>query len=269
MTPENFYVHGHSPEEQRRLSLLNDLLNPDYLLQVGPWTVPGIIDFGCGLGHIARQIKAQALPGTRVLGIDRDEQQLARARALTAPGEVEFLQHDVLKAPLDPAWQGAFDIAHARFLLEHVPDPARVVAKMAASVRPGGRVILADDDHSSLSLYPVPPHFQQLWSAYEQTYEVHGNDPFIGRKLVSLLHGAGLQPARNGFVFFGSCTGHPHFQDFVANLHEVLDSAKHLLVNYDLLDARTCDQALDEFRSWSRRGDAAIWYPLFYAIGVK
>jgi 2-polyprenyl-3-methyl-5-hydroxy-6-metoxy-1,4-benzoquinol methylase len=47
---------------------------------------------------------------------------------------------------------GHFDVAHARFLLEHVPDPLVIVRTMVRAVRPGGRVILADDDYEGLRL---------------------------------------------------------------------------------------------------------------------
>lgn len=268
MTTQNIYLHGHLREEQTRLSLLNEILNPDYLEQVGPWSVTRIIDFGCGLGHIAREIKKRSLRDTVVIGLDRDEQQLATARELTPGHEVEFVHHDVLQRELKPEWLKAFDIAHARFLLEHMPHPSLVVNKMASSIRDGGRVILADDDHSAMQLYPTPPGFIELWTAYEKTYEVHGNDPHVGRKLVYLLRESGLKPAKNGFVFFGSCAGNPQFSKFVTNLVEVIAGAKELLLNH-LLDAEAYDRAITGLSRWALRDDAAIWYPLYYAVGLK
>src|SRR3954447_21256757 len=148
---ESTYIHGTAPEEQRRLSLLNDvLLNPALLHEIGLQGSERIIDFGSGLGQFTRAMARAASHG-KAVGIERNEEQLALARRLAAEdGEaelVEFRQGDVLGAELE--W-GTYDLAHTRFVLEHVPDPLRVVKTMVRAVRPGGRVILADDDHDVL-----------------------------------------------------------------------------------------------------------------------
>ena len=127
---------------------------------------------------------------------------------------MEFRQGDARQLPLrDEEW-GTFDLAHTRFLLEHVADPLAVVAAaMARAVRPGGRIVLEDDDHEGLRLWPEPPRIRPtLWQAYQRSYEHLGNDPAIGRRLVSLLVDAGATPVRNSFVFFGSCAGDPRFR---------------------------------------------------------
>jgi len=100
---------------------------------------------------------------------------------------------------------GQFDVARARFVLEHIPTPLQVVRNMARAVRPGGRVILSDDDYDGLRLWPEPPGFSLVWNAYQRTYDRHGNDPIVGRRLVKFLHQAGLLPRRNTLIFFGGC----------------------------------------------------------------
>src|SRR2546430_4024825 len=83
--------------------------------------------------------------GVRLVGMERSAEQLAGA--VRDPVLLDLRQGDVLQPPLrDEEW-GSFDVAHARFILEHVDDPLRVVKAMLRAVRPGGRVVLADDDH--------------------------------------------------------------------------------------------------------------------------
>ena len=53
--------------------------------------------------------------------------------------------------------RGSFDVAYARLILEHVFDPLAVVKEMVKAVRPGGRVIVADDDHDMMPFWPEPP----------------------------------------------------------------------------------------------------------------
>src|SRR5207248_381216 len=144
-------------------------------------------------------------PGARVLGIERDPSQLALAlRCAREEGEealVEMRTGDALALPLrDEEW-GSFDVAHARFLLEHVPNPLAVVEAMVRAVRPGGRIILEDDDHDVLRLWPEPLGVRLLWEAYMRTYDRLGNDPYAGRRLVEWLHRAGAAPVRNTWIF--------------------------------------------------------------------
>src|SRR5690242_5749955 len=138
------YIHGSDPAEQARLSRLNELLNEKTLRELALAGGERILDVGAGLGQLSRGMARVA--GRAVIAIERDPDQLARARALaTEAGEehlVELRQGDVLAMPLRPEERGAFDVVHARFLLEHVPDPLAVVRQMVAAARPGGRVVV-------------------------------------------------------------------------------------------------------------------------------
>ena len=96
---ESTYIHGTSPEEQRRLSLMNDvLLNPSSLREMNLRGDERVIDFGAGLGQFTRAM-ARAVPRGRVVGIERDPQQLAGARKLAEDDihakSVEFRSGDV------------------------------------------------------------------------------------------------------------------------------------------------------------------------------
>jgi len=57
----------------------------------------------------------------------------------------------------------------------------------------------------------------EIWRAYIRTYDRLGNDPFVGRRLVSLLHQAGRCSPEH-LIFFGGCSGQPVFADLVENL---------------------------------------------------
>lgn len=272
MGSDPVYIHGTSPDEQRRLSLMNDvLLNPASLREMALAGDEKIIDFGSGLGQFTRAM-ARAVPRGRVIGLERDPAQIAGARRLAQEdgdaAQVEFREADVLEPPLGSDEWGSFDVAHSRFVLEHTPDPLRVVRNMVRAVRPGGRVILADDDHDILRLAPEPPGFSGLWRAYIRSYECNRTDPIVGRSLVALLHQAGASPRRNTFVFFGGCAGMPHFDVLAANLLGVITTARQLVVDNHLLDERAFDTAVAAFQAWSIRPDAAIWYAMNWAEGT-
>jgi len=273
VTTESTYIHGTSPEEQRRLSLMNDvLLNPASLRELSLRGDERIIDFGSGLGQFTRAM-ARAVPRGSVTGIERDPAQRERALALAAAegeGELaEFRSGDVLDLDLRADEWGSFDVAHTRFVLEHVPDPLRVVQNMLRTLRPGGRIILADDDHGVMRLWPEPPGFSDLWRAYIRTYDRIGNDPFAGRRLVSLIHQAGGQPVRNTWIFFGGCAGMPIFDVLTANMIGVVNTARRTILEQSLSDPKTFDTAIENYQEWARRPDAAIWFAMSWAEGIR
>lgn len=265
------YIHGSSPDEQTRLATLNDLINRAAMRELALRGGERILDLGSGLGQFTRAM-ARAAGSGRVVGIERDPEQLAAARRFArADGEetlAELRAGDAATPPLrDEEW-GTFDVAHARFLLEHLRDPLAVVRAMVRAVRPGGRIVLADDDHDVLRLWPEPAGFGPLWHAYLRTYDRLGNDPFIGRRLVALLAAAGAAPSRNTWVFFGSCAGHPTFAVVVANLVHILEGARATVLAHALLDSASLDAALDALRDWGNRPDAAFWYAISWAEGI-
>ncbi|HEX4946101.1 MAG TPA: methyltransferase domain-containing protein [Blastocatellia bacterium] len=271
MSNESAYIHGTDPEEQARLSLLNDLLNFGSLRELKLQGGERILDVGCGLGQLSRAMARAA--GVRVVGIERSAEQIAEAeRQAAAANEaslVEFRSGDAMHFPLRADEWGAFDVAHTRFLLEHLREPLPAVQAMVRAVRVGGRIVLEDDDHDLLRLWPEPPGFTALWQAYQRSYEHLGNDPIVGRRLVSLLVEAGAQPVRNTFIFFGSCAGEPHFSLYVENLIGVINGARATVTEAGLLNAASFDEAIAALHEWSRGVAATIWYAMSWAEGQR
>jgi SAM-dependent methyltransferase len=269
--PESSYIHGAGEAEAARLATLNRLLNAACLREVAPAPGDRILDVGAGQGQLTRDLARAA--GRPAVGVERDPGQLAVAARLAAEageaGLLELRPGDALTLPLADAEWGTFDLAHARFILEHVPAPERVVAQMVQAVRPGGRVVLCDDDHALLRLHPEPPGLMRVWDAFVESYRRLGNDPLVGRRLVELLHGAGASPRRATFVFFGACAGDPAFPGFAANLAGNLRGARAAILGTGLVDEPALDAALAAFDAFAARPDAAIWYAMPWAEGVR
>jgi SAM-dependent methyltransferase len=269
---ESLYLHGTEPGEQARLSILNDLLNDAALRELRLAGGERILDIGSGLGQLTRAMARQA--GVRAVGVERSTEQLAEARRQAErAGEaelVDFRAGDALALPLrDDEW-GTFDVAHTRFLLEHVPRPLEVVRAMAKAVRPGGRIILQDDSHDILRLVPEPPGVMALWQAYIRSYDRAGNDPLVGHRLVLLLHQAGCVPVRNTWLFFGACAGQAElFRAYVENLAVILIGVREFLIVESLIDAPSFDAAIESLRRWGELPDAAFWYAVSWAEGRR
>ncbi|MFQ5669106.1 MAG: class I SAM-dependent methyltransferase [Acidobacteriota bacterium] len=267
------YIHGTRHREQQRLRRLNALLNAGSLEAMALGGGERILDVGAGLGLLGRLMAHAAGSRGVVVGVERDTVQIAAARRLAREegeaGRVDFRQGSAECLPLEDDEWGTFDLVHARFLLEHVTDPLAVVRGMMRAVKPGGRVILEDDDHALLRLSPEPDGVMKIWRAYYLTYRKQGKDPFVGRHLVRLIHQAGGRPRRNRRLSFGSCSGNVHFAAMVDNFIAILEGARAEMVDSGLAHRMEIDRGLEAFHAWQQRPDAALWYSTAWAEGQR
>lgn len=99
-----------------------------------------VVDVGCGAGLFS---EAMARAGAEVTGIDLAAEVLAAAR-VHAADSVSGLDYRCISAEtLAEEQADGFDIVTCMEMLEHVPDPASIVAACARLVRPGGQVFFS------------------------------------------------------------------------------------------------------------------------------
>jgi len=267
------YLHGSSEREQARLDRQSGLIDRRSLATLRLGGERRVLDLGCGTGRFTREIAAALGPEAHVLGIERDPRQIEAARLLgaahPAAGQVELREGRAEDPPLAPDEVGSFDLAHARFLLEHHEDPLAVVRAMVRAVCPGGRVVLADDDHDVLRMWPEPPAFLALWRAYTRLYVENGTDPYVGRRLVALLSEAGAEPARNDWIFYGSCAGSPEHAALLENVAGFIGGTREALFAAGLAKADEVERGLAELARWGELQDGALWYAISWAEGRR
>ena len=95
-----------------------------------------VLDVGCGGGILA---EAMAKRGAKVTGIDLSEKALRVAELHLHESKLD-IRYEM--ASVDD-FTGEFDVITCMELLEHVPEPAGMVAACARLVRPGGKVFFS------------------------------------------------------------------------------------------------------------------------------
>lgn len=104
-----------------------------------------VLDVGCIGGFTAGALASR---GFQVTGLAPSPDALARANALDITGSVRFVQGNPARMPLDSGW---FDAAFAFNVLQHVPDPRRVIDEIARVLKPGGLFFFQAFNATSLS----------------------------------------------------------------------------------------------------------------------
>jgi 2-polyprenyl-6-hydroxyphenyl methylase/3-demethylubiquinone-9 3-methyltransferase len=99
-----------------------------------------VLDVGCGGGILS---ESMYFKGAEVVGIDLGEKALnvAKLHQLESGAKVDYQYVAVEK--LATQQPGSFDVVTCMEMLEHVPDPAAIIAACARLVKPGGSVFFS------------------------------------------------------------------------------------------------------------------------------
>lgn len=99
-----------------------------------------VIDIGCGGGILA---ESMAQRGATVTGIDMGATPLEVAELHALESQVEVTYRQISAEAIAAEAPEQFDVVTCMEMLEHVPDPASVIAACARLVKPGGDVFFS------------------------------------------------------------------------------------------------------------------------------
>ena len=96
-----------------------------------------VLDAGCGSGRVTRLL-LDRLPRGRVIAVDASPEMVARAREELAGARADVRQADLAALGLPDGEQ--VDAAFSNAVFHWVPDHDALFARLAAALRPGGRL---------------------------------------------------------------------------------------------------------------------------------
>jgi len=214
------YIHGTAPSEQERLAGLNRMTNAAFIRFLDVPAGARVLEVGSGLGLLAVEV-ANAAAGAQVVGVEISAAQIAAA---PAHKRVTYVQGDAhtLEFP-----DGSFDLVYARYLLEHVADPQRVVREMHRVTKAGGRAGVCENDVSLMRFDPPCPAFERAWQTFADFQARLGGDALIGRRLFRLFRMAGFKDVELSVQPEVHWYGSPGYVAWVHNIIGNLESARN------------------------------------------
>ena len=129
-------------DKQGDFKALHDInvLRVNYINERVALTAKSVLDAGCGGGILS---EAMASLGAAVTGIDMGEAALGVARLHLKESGLQVDYQQATTEQFAETHPDQFDVVTCLELLEHVPDPAPVVAACKTLVKPGGDVFFA------------------------------------------------------------------------------------------------------------------------------
>ena len=163
-----FAADAEADEELARLKLLEAVCDPwtfRHLDGIGIRQGWRCLEVGAGAGSVVRWLSDRLGVAGRVVAADLDPRFLGDLRA----PNVEVRRCDITQDDIEPA---SYDLVHCRALLAHMNDPADVLRRMVAALRPGGWLVAEEADYCTVeSLDPAHPLAEAFHSCFRARIE--------------------------------------------------------------------------------------------------
>ncbi len=198
-SPKESFYHS-SDVEAKRLKAQNEILvkssNDIFAELVTPSSV--ILDVGCAAGANI-MLRLEGLPYRKLLGIDIDPAQLARAEEQFGNEKNTFREcdittdalYDVLQEFLDDADASGFDVIHVSALLLHITEPVKLLKALKRYLRSSGYLFIQDEDDGANIVHPYTTFFERAFAIWADSKE--SGDRHCARKIPAYLAEAGYK----------------------------------------------------------------------------
>lgn len=261
------YVIRGGKEGAARLNVLAQALAPStaaLLDRLGPLDGFTIIDAACGGGDVTVELARRAGPAGRVVGLDLDTEKLQaaadRARALKL-ANCRFAATDVTKPW---AIRGA-NMVYARFIMTHLREPERLLSHAWNSLPVGGLMVVEDIDAEGMFWYPPSAAIETFRDLYVGVTRLKGCDPFIGRRLETLLEAGGYADIRTALVQPYGRRGAA--KDVIAMTFDAIGDS---VLAAGLVDRQELENLQAELAVYASRNDTTLSMPrIFQVWGLK
>ena len=187
------YLLGDNRRESARLRAQARLWDPvSHALfdRIGVRRGWRVLEVGPGQGSLHLELRRR-VKGP-VDAVERSPVFASRLRAACRRdgfGAGQVWEIDLIDAPLPKAH---YDVIFVRWVFLFLPDPDAHVRKLAAALKPGGRLAIQDYHRETFGMVPRPPEWRRFIAADLAFFASQGGDASIGGRLPAMYTKAGL-----------------------------------------------------------------------------
>lgn len=221
-----------------------------------------VLDLACGTGAMAARLLT-TFPGISLVGVDLSRSQLAACRQHHP--EVSVINGDGTWLPFADE---TFDRVHCSWMLEHVPDPVKVLRDVHRVLRrAGGGCQFIEVDNRSLSTTPLLRDVHELLAKLNAAQSKAGGDPAIGPRLDQLFRAAGFRHVTLEPVLLHGTQEDPVFlASFVDEFAEIFEGLDESL---GATESALIARASSQLRALVNEPTADLRYTAWLARGLR
>jgi SAM-dependent methyltransferase len=174
----------------RRLEAVLDPVTTRHLETIGVTEGWKCLEAGAGAGSVAQWLSKRVGSTGKVVATDIDTRLM---KQLSIPN-LEIRQHDIVNDDLE---ENEYDLVHCRTVLVALQEPEKALKRMADAVRPGGWLILEEDDYGSILstdiTNPAAAPFVAAWrGGIDLLRKMRILNPLIGRQVRGFVEQLGF-----------------------------------------------------------------------------
>lgn len=240
------------------LDALYDLRTFRFLESTGIGPGWHCLEVGGGSGSVAAWMAERVGPSGHVLVTDIEPRFMHRA-ARRRPLNIEVRRHDI---GTDPLPESAFDLIHARLVLQHVPQRHQALASLVRALKPRGWLMVEEFDGRIIdrsiptALAADAVAYRKMIQAVTRLMDERGFEADWPRRLYERMKAAGLSEVGMEGHLAVREGGSPGARLDAANLAQVCDEA----VAKDLITRAEVDAILERLAA----RDFAVFSPLMF-----
>lgn len=268
------YLHGYSDLERERLHRQARFLEPMVHDRLPYRRCKKLLEVGSGVGA-QTEILLRYFPDLHVTGVELNDAQIAEATRFlaTVPWAADaakaprwtVVKGDAMRLELDA---GTFDAAFLCWILEHVRDPARVLAEVRRVLVPGSPIVCSEVLNATFFIDPYSPDTLRYWTAFNEQQIDSGGDPFVGAKLGNLLLAAGWRDVTTEPKSFHLDNRAPvERAEFLAYWTDLLLSGAPALLEAGRVSEATVEGMRAELARVARDSNSVLFYSFIQARG--
>jgi ubiquinone/menaquinone biosynthesis C-methylase UbiE len=214
-----------------------------------------VLDAGCGTGDDVRALAEIVGRNGRACGVDFSQVMIDEAIARGVPENAEFVRASASELPYEDA---TFDAARSERVFQHLEHPDAAALELHRVVKPGGVVMLLDQDWETLA---VAGSEKELTRKICRAFADHGANGWAGRYHRGLLTRAGFHDV--------VITPFPYMLPYPAAMSLILEPAVEYARSRDIVTAHEAAQFLADLQMAEEREEFVCAFTFFAATARR